>query len=442
MAVCTSDYDLDGDPDIAITHGFQNQTTWAGVYLLENDGYGYFNYMDSIFDSVGNWMMFADNVTNSNYPDLIYLFNKSVNILSTDGENFTTTSYLSGPEVSSGSFAMGDINGDSNKDILFYSHLEQYWGIIYNQENTSFSEPEYYNLPHPPIGITAGELNNDNRDDIVICGLESNVFFSTDTGFIEKPLFHHAQYPIVADFDNDNNNDIVTFSSIASICFVHLYKNIDNTMEFDTVNNFLVQEGCSKYFVEDFNNDTLLDILFLLTNFPKGYLLYYNLGNFQFGDSVYIAMQAYGEAWRNTACADLDGNGYMDIVTTRQNFDTTTVPSILEILFNDGQGNFVENPITGIQTSNFKPQTSSLFCYPNPYSGKTTIYYKVECDGVVELNVYNIIGQLVRNVNEGTKTKGTHFIDFDATGLKNGIYFYSISINGNTTDSKKMTVMK
>ncbi|MBN2172759.1 MAG: hypothetical protein JW731_01420 [Bacteroidales bacterium] len=58
------------------------------------------------------------------------------------------------------------------------------------------------------------------------------------------------------------------------------------------------------------------------------------------------------------------------------------------------------------------------------------------------MNVYNYTGQLNRTINEGHKTKGTHFIDFDATGLKSGIYFYSISINGHNSDSKKMTVMK
>ncbi|MCD4730760.1 MAG: T9SS type A sorting domain-containing protein [Bacteroidales bacterium] len=79
---------------------------------------------------------------------------------------------------------------------------------------------------------------------------------------------------------------------------------------------------------------------------------------------------------------------------------------------------------------------------PNPFQGSTQIWYKINTESNVQLNVYNYTGQLINNTNEGTKTKGTHFIDFDATGLKNGIYFYSININGKTTDSKKMTVMK
>lgn len=79
---------------------------------------------------------------------------------------------------------------------------------------------------------------------------------------------------------------------------------------------------------------------------------------------------------------------------------------------------------------------------PNPFRGNTQIWYRLENESTVQLNVYNYTGQLIRTINEGTKTKGNHHIDFDATGLKNGIYFYSISINGKITDSKKMTIMK
>jgi len=79
---------------------------------------------------------------------------------------------------------------------------------------------------------------------------------------------------------------------------------------------------------------------------------------------------------------------------------------------------------------------------PNPFIGSTQIWYKLNTKSNVRLRVYNYTGQLINTINEGAKTKGTHHIDFDASGLKNGIYFYSISINGQTTDSKKMTIIK
>jgi hypothetical protein len=79
---------------------------------------------------------------------------------------------------------------------------------------------------------------------------------------------------------------------------------------------------------------------------------------------------------------------------------------------------------------------------PNPFKGSTNITYKLDNESTVELNVYNSTGQLIRKIREGTKFKGTHNIHFDATGLNNGIYYYSISINGQVTDSRKMTIIK
>ena len=40
--------------------------------------------------------------------------------------------------------------------------------------------------------------------------------------------------------------------------------------------------------------------------------------------------------------------------------------------------------------------------------------------------------------------KGTHSVDFSAydAGLATGLYFYSLEINGQISDSKKMTILK
>jgi hypothetical protein len=78
---------------------------------------------------------------------------------------------------------------------------------------------------------------------------------------------------------------------------------------------------------------------------------------------------------------------------------------------------------------------------PNPFSTSTEIWYKLENESNIQLNIYNYTGQMVTSIDEGIKTKGTHSINFNAGDLKNGIYFYSISINGKTADTKKMTIM-
>jgi hypothetical protein len=79
---------------------------------------------------------------------------------------------------------------------------------------------------------------------------------------------------------------------------------------------------------------------------------------------------------------------------------------------------------------------------PNPFSGTTKIWYKLENEAAIQLNIYNYTGQLIKSIDEGTQPKGSHSIEFDAKGLKDGIYLYSIFVNGKKTDSEKMTIMK
>ncbi|MCF7859834.1 MAG: T9SS type A sorting domain-containing protein [Candidatus Cloacimonetes bacterium] len=80
--------------------------------------------------------------------------------------------------------------------------------------------------------------------------------------------------------------------------------------------------------------------------------------------------------------------------------------------------------------------------FPNPFNGTTQISYHLMVESNVKLNIYNYNGQLIKSIEEGSKLKGTHVVLFDSNGLKSGIYFYSININGQTTDSKKMTILK
>jgi len=439
LAVCTTDYDLDGDPDIAITHGFQNQTTWGGVYLLENDGYGNFSYMDSIFDSVGIYQLYVNLILSDSYPDLIYHFNGKVHILSTDGNSYSISDFITGTDVNS--FAIGDVNGDTYKDILFRSSLDHYWGAIYNQNGNSFSEPEYHSMEYHPMDIVAADLNSDSFDDVIVTGPQSIINYSTGNEFITQALPQNVERITVADLDNNNSLDIAGSIDLVLLTHVYLFKNLGNNL-FETINDFLAPEGCSDFFMEDFNNDSLPDLLLLLHDFPKGYLLYYNQGNFQFGDSVYIPMQAYGEAWRNTACADLDGNGYIDIVTTRQNFDTTTVPSILEILFNDGQGNFIENPVVGIQTSNFEPQTSNFTYYPNPFKDNINLEFNINEDSFAEVLVYDLKGKLVNTIYSKNLNKGHHLLiwngrDKNGKEVKAGTYLVCLNA-GRQTETRRI----
>lgn len=79
--------------------------------------------------------------------------------------------------------------------------------------------------------------------------------------------------------------------------------------------------------------------------------------------------------------------------------------------------------------------------YPNPFNPSTIINFTVPSTGVVELSVYNILGQKVATLVNKELSAGSYQYNFDASKLSSGIYVYSIKAN-NFSATKKMMLLK
>lgn len=80
--------------------------------------------------------------------------------------------------------------------------------------------------------------------------------------------------------------------------------------------------------------------------------------------------------------------------------------------------------------------------YPNPFNPVTTISYALTNDAQVELNVYNLNGQLVQYLVNGKMNKGIHKAEFNGEDLTSGVYIYNIKVDGKVLQSKKMMLLK
>jgi hypothetical protein len=79
--------------------------------------------------------------------------------------------------------------------------------------------------------------------------------------------------------------------------------------------------------------------------------------------------------------------------------------------------------------------------YPNPFNPTTKISYRLEKRGLVTLKVYDLIGNEVTTLINQEQSAGLHQVDFNASELSSGLYFYSIKANG-FTQTKKMILIK
>lgn len=79
--------------------------------------------------------------------------------------------------------------------------------------------------------------------------------------------------------------------------------------------------------------------------------------------------------------------------------------------------------------------------YPNPFNPSTTIVFSIPVQGMVELKVFDLLGQEVKTLVNEIQQAGTHRVSFNAVNLSSGIYFYTIKYN-NLLQSRKMTLIK
>jgi hypothetical protein len=79
--------------------------------------------------------------------------------------------------------------------------------------------------------------------------------------------------------------------------------------------------------------------------------------------------------------------------------------------------------------------------YPNPFNPETTITFDLVDQRQVVLKVYNSLGQSVSTLISGSMPPGRHTIEFEATDLPSGLYFYQLEA-GDFTAIKKMVLIR
>jgi hypothetical protein len=80
--------------------------------------------------------------------------------------------------------------------------------------------------------------------------------------------------------------------------------------------------------------------------------------------------------------------------------------------------------------------------YPNPFNSHTIINYQLPQTSEVELSVFNLQGQKVAMLVLETQLAGRYEVEWDATGITGGAYFYKLSTNKGFVQTKKLILLK
>lgn len=80
-------------------------------------------------------------------------------------------------------------------------------------------------------------------------------------------------------------------------------------------------------------------------------------------------------------------------------------------------------------------------CYPNPFNPATTIAFDLPRSVSVTLRLYNLAGQEVRMLFDGSLPAGSHTLQVDGSAMASGVYWYTITA-GEFSAARKMVLLK
>ncbi|MBK8980794.1 MAG: T9SS type A sorting domain-containing protein [Ignavibacteria bacterium] len=80
--------------------------------------------------------------------------------------------------------------------------------------------------------------------------------------------------------------------------------------------------------------------------------------------------------------------------------------------------------------------------YPNPFNPNTIISYQLSMFNYVSMKVYDILGNEIKTLVNTKQGSGSYKVKFDGSGLPSGVYFYSLFIDGDRVDTKKMVLVR
>ncbi len=113
-----------------------------------------------------------------------------------------------------------------------------------------------------------------------------------------------------------------------------------------------------------------------------------------------------------------------------------------EHLFGNSEWVEVETSTSGIWENGLTLPTVTEIegNYPNPFNGQTTIHFSLAMNGQVEMNLYNIQGQLVKEIVSDYKNAGRYQVAINLDNLSSGTYISIMRVNGIASTHKVVLI--
>ena len=351
---------------------------------------------------------------------------------------------------------------DTTKTDYYYSvnlydpdtlHADFYVGRIAARTNTELTN--YFNK------VTAYE-NSTN-----IQGWNQNSMIISDDGFT----------PTENDGNLFQNISLQIGSQFPPIINVKYYFESDTSIYYgnkDSLLNYINNTGTGSIFFIGHGNDSVFTHENLLTlndiksiNNGEKYFFVSFLGKNSFSDSLSTSLTDQMLFKKDGAVAGFNSVGLtfsLDATNLLKNYvkylysnSHLTLGEVVSSAVNSTsnshgkQYNIFGDPSIKIKydiTAGINPPVSSIpnqykleHNFPNPFNPSTTIGFNLPKDDIVQLKIYDVLGNLVSTLINGHVNAGRHQVKFNGEGLSSGVYFYTLKAT-NFKQTYKMVLIK
>ena len=447
------DVDGDGDADLVVAwNRLIDRERHQGWTVASNDGLGGFEPTQEVTfsttpfsDPIRSMDLRGSDFDGDGLLDLVVSKGVTVELWYNWGDGFDPTLQLSWAWL----VGLADGDGDGDTDLLVSETRSQVvlwindgYDFVRGEEFVLDSEEVHFaHLPAgQPLGEAASLLWNGPRTP------GSYQLTRPWAAVQDPPLFFAAAVDrsalhLLADFDSDGTADLLGSPMVFHNGYYGLAlwrMDASGVLARHSLLDWKVRPSHVAT-ASDLNGDGLLDIALVDRNLTDGSALMVLLGQ-RNGAPVLEGYYPLPSEGSQVLASDVNGDGDPDLVV----LGTSPASDLGGVFVFKNQG----TPATAVASEVATPTAFALGAnYPNPFNPATTIPLAIP-DGVkdVDLTIYNVLGQPMRQVWTGPMPSGEHDLSWDGRDAQGrpvaaGVYMYRLQVD-DQTHARKMVKLE